>query len=418
MCVGNSISKVTENGRKNNLWYQDLTSQIISTKNTLFLKRYKIDLNAAYQMNNRRLQTDENMAAFEMVDMDMNTLSYEAKAYLPSTESSEYIIGIQGADKTNKNHRAPNHVIPNAHVSDFSVFGLVQKTFFDKLETQAGARYDYRYISTDAETNKDAVNKNFGNISGSLGATYRITESFLLRANLASAYRTPNIAELTENGMHGTRYEQGSSALRSQRNYEADLSAHYHSKYIIADISGFYNRINNYIYISPTSDSTASGSRIYRYLQTDSKIYGSELSVDIMPMDWLDVNTSYSYLIGKQDNGSYLPFIPQNKLKFEVTFKKRKMAFFRNPFFKIGGLYAAKQDNPAMFETKTDNYFLMNAGIGTEIKVENQIISLAIQANNILNETYIDHLSTLKDMGYNDIGRNISVNLKIPFGLK
>ncbi|MFW6276020.1 MAG: hypothetical protein ACOC2M_05255, partial [bacterium] len=75
-------------------------------------------------------------------------------------------------------------------------------------------------------------------------------------------------------------------------------------------------------------------------------------------------------------------------------------------------------NNPAMFETESDSYFLLNAGIGTEIKWANQMISLSFQANNLLNETYIDHLSTLKGMGYYNIGRNVSVNLKVPFGIK
>lgn len=247
MCVGDAVALTTENGRKNKIWYQDLTNHIISTRNSLFFGKYKIDLNAAYQMNNRRLQTDENKPAFEMVDMDLNTFSYEVKTYLPSTENSEYIIGLQGAKKTNRNNEAPNHVLPNADVNDFSGFGLAQFTFFEKLKAQAGIRYDYRAISTEAETNKEAVDIDYGNVSASAGATYEVKESFLLRANIASAYRTPNIAELTQNGMHGARYEQGNPDLTSQRNYEADISAHYHSNYVMVDISGFYNHVNNYI---------------------------------------------------------------------------------------------------------------------------------------------------------------------------
>ena len=418
MCVGYAATLTTENGRKNKLWYQDLTNHIISTRNTLFHGKYKIDLNAAYQMNNRRLQTDENKPFFEMVDMDLNTFSYEVKTYLPSTANSEYIAGLQGANKTNRNNKAPNHVLPDANVNDFSVFGLAQHTFFKKMKAQAGIRYDFRSISTEAETNKEAVNTDYGNVSASLGATYEINKNFLLRTNIASAYRTPNIAELTENGMHGVRYEQGNSELKSQRSYEADLSAHFHSKFVMVDVSGFYNRINDYIFIAPTDDTIASGDKIYRYSQTNSEIYGGELAIDVLPIDWLNFKTTYGYLIGKQDNGSYLPFIPQNKLRFELKFQKQKLSFLKNTFFKVGGLFAAKQNNPAMFETKTDSYFLLNAGIGTDIKWANQMVFLSVQANNLLNETYIDHLSTLKGMGYYNIGRNISVNLKIPFGIK
>ncbi len=418
MCVGDVVTLTTENGRKNKLWYQDLTNHIISTRNTLFLGKFKIDLNAVYQMNNRRLQTDEDKPFFEMVNMDLNTFSYEVKTYLPSTANSEYIIGLQGANKTNRNNEAPNHVLPDVDVNDFSVFGLTQHTFFKKLKTQAGIRYDFRSISTEAETNKEAVNTDYGNVSASLGATYEVNKNILLRTNFASAYRTPNIAELTQNGMHGARYEQGNSELKSQRNYEADLSAHFHSKFVMVDISGFYNSINDYIFIAPTADTIDNGDKIYRYSQINSEIYGGELSIDVLPVDWLNFKTSYTYLIGKQDDGSYLPFIPQNKLRIELKFQKQKLAFLKNTFFKVGGLFAAKQNNPAMFETKTDSYFLLNAGIGTEIKWANQMISLSVQANNLLNETYIDHLSTLKEMGYYNIGRNISINLKIPFGIK
>ncbi|MEA3495452.1 MAG: TonB-dependent receptor [Bacteroidota bacterium] len=418
MCVGTAVPLTIENGRENKFWYQDLTNHIISTRNTLFFKKYKVDLNAAYQMNNRRLQTDENMPFFEMVDMDLNTFSYEVKTYLPSTANSEYIVGLQGANKTNRNNEAPNHILPDADVNDFSVFGLAQYTFFEKMKAQAGIRYDFRSISTEAEINKEAVNTDYGNVSASLGATYKINKNILLRTNLASAYRTPNIAELTQNGMHGARYEQGNPNLKSQRSYEADLSTHFHSKYVMVDISCFYNSINDYIFIAPTDDTIASGDKIYRYSQTNSGIYGGELAIDVMPFDWLNFQTSYAYLIGKQDNGNYLPFIPQNKLRVELKFQKQNLAFLKNPFLKVGGLLASKQNNPAMFETETDSYFLLNAGIGTEIKWANQMVSLSVHANNLLNETYIDHLSTLKGMGYYNIGRNISVNLKIPFGIK
>jgi iron complex outermembrane receptor protein len=212
--------------------------------------------------------------------------------------------------------------------------------------------------------------------------------------------------------------EQGNSDLKSQRNYEADISVHYHSKYVMVDISGFYNHVNDYIFIAPTNDTIASGDKIYRYSQSNAELYGTELSIDVLPINWLNLKTSYAYLVGKREKGSYLPFIPQNKLRFEIKFQKQKLAFLKNNFFKVGGLFAAKQNNPAMFETETDSYFLLNAGIGTNIKWANQMVALSVQANNLLNKTYIDHLSTLKGMGYYNIGRNISINLKIPFGIK
>jgi iron complex outermembrane receptor protein len=186
----------------------------------------------------------------------------------------------------------------------------------------------------------------------------------------------------------------------------------------MADISGFYNRIQDYIYISPTGETSSGGYDIYQYSQNDAKLYGGEAGISLLPVGWIEASANYSYLIGKQDNGSYLPFIPANKFRIELKLKKKRIDFLNNPYFKIGGLYACKQSNPSDFETETDDYFILNAGAGAEIKWDNQFIFLSVQANNLLNEMYIDHLSTLKSMGYHNIGRNISINMKVPFSVK
>ena len=416
MSVGNV--KSLERGRNLDYWYQDLTSHLISSRNTLFLNDYKVDVNLAYQLNNRKLQTDDSTAAFEMVDMDLNTFSYEVKTHFPSTDKTEYVFGLQGSSQTNRNHEAPSHVIPDADVNDISVFGLLQHTFAEKIKTQVGLRYDYRSITSEEETNKEAIDTDYGNISGSLGATYPINDNFLLRANLASAYRTPNIAELTQNGYHGTRFEVGNPDLDTQRSYEGDLSFHFHTGVLMVDVSGFYNRINDYIYIAPTNKSLDNGDTVYQYSQTDSKLYGGEFIVNYTPIEWLNINTTYAYLIGKEDSGNYLPYIPQNKVRFDVKLQKEKIGKLHNPYFKIGGLLAEDQNNPSIYETETDGYFLLNAGIGTQLKIGDGIINVSVQANNLLNETYIDHLSTLKDLNYNNIGRNIIATIKIPFTVR
>jgi iron complex outermembrane receptor protein len=44
-------------------------------------------------------------------------------------------------------------------------------------------------------------------------------------------------------------------------------------------------------------------------------------------------------------------------------------------------------------------------------------MSFNISATNLLDNKYIDHLSTLKEVTLFNPGRNISFNLKIPFGV-
>ncbi|MFH1319422.1 MAG: TonB-dependent receptor [Bacteroidota bacterium] len=434
MCVPEVFSLVTEKGRKNKYWYQDLSNHVISSKNTLFLGNFKIGANVACQFNNRQLQTVDLTA----VNMDLNTLSYELKTYLPSNEKSEYIIGFQGANKQNRNNEAPNHVLPDFNVDDISFFGLAQYTFFNKLTAQAGLRYDYRNIFVpeqeksvhfhEAEEEEhgeehelmEELKSNYNNVSASMGATYQLNEKILFRANFASAYRTPNIAELTQDGMHGARYEQGSRDLTSQRSYETDISIHYCSKHTTFDFAIFDNQIKNYIFLAPTSDTTGSGIDIYRYSQTNAELYGGEAGIHIHPhlLHWLHFKSTFSYVIGTQEDNSYLPFIPAPKIRIELRAEKEKLAFLHKAFIKIGTLMAFDQENPAMFETESAGYALLNLGIGGSIKWTKQMISIGIYANNLLDEKYFDHLSTLKPMNVYNQGRNISVCVKVPFNIK
>ena len=85
---------------------------------------------------------------------------------------------------------------------------------------------------------------------------------------------------------------------------------------------------------------------------------------------------------------------------------------------KVGAVLAQKQDKPSQFETLTEGYSLLNAGLGFKIKVKNQLISISVQANNISDTKYFDHLYTLKSLGIYNMGRNISFSVHIPIGLK
>jgi iron complex outermembrane recepter protein len=122
-------------------------------------------------------------------------------------------------------------LLPDASILNNSLFFLIQKKFFDKLNFQTGLRYDNRSIETDPvgmpvqDDYRGAIEKHYNSLSGSVGATYNVSKEFLLRANFASAYRTPNLAELTSNGQHETRYEIGDQNLVTRRNHMKRISA-------------------------------------------------------------------------------------------------------------------------------------------------------------------------------------------------
>jgi iron complex outermembrane receptor protein len=301
---------------------------------------------------------------------------------------------------------------------------LLQRTFFEKLKLQTGFRYDYRTLASeavgyiDSATYRAALDKSFGSFSGSIGATWQLSEELLFRANVASAYRAPNLAELTSNGPHETRYEMGENSLVSEKSYEADLGMHYHAENLTIDLACFYNRVNDFIYIAPTGTMSSEGLPIYQYMQNDSRLYGGEAGVHIHPktIEWLHLEGTFSTVTGVQDNGNYLPFIPASKVNLEARAEKEKLLFLSEVFVSIRSGTAFSQDNIAPDETATSGYTLFDLTFGGNLKVQKQMVSIVLSANNLFDTKYIDHLSTLKEVGMYNPGRNIAFMLRVPFG--
>jgi len=419
-----AIEAITERGRKNEIWYQEFNTHLLSSQNKLYLGAMKLEVNSAYQ--NTELTHFGDVNEIEL-QMRLATLTYEAKLHLPSNENSEYIIGFQGLNQTNTNiNNRETLLLPDATTNNYAIFGLVQHTFFEHLKLQAGGRYDYKTISTigigspgEEFSYRPALDLNYGSFSGSLGATYNFSEELLLRANFAAGYRTPNLAELSSNGPHELRYEIGDQNLVPEKSYESDLNLHFHKENFTFDIAGFYNVLNNYIFIAPSGDTTTTGYEIFRYKQANSVLFGGEAGLHLHPksIKWLHFETTYASVVGKQNNGDYLPFIPAHKVRVELRAEKEDWLFLHKAFVMANTSIALDQDNAAPDETTTPGYTLVDFSVGGMIKVSKQLLSISLSANNIFDVKYIDHLSTLKEVNFNNPGRNISLHLKIPFGI-
>jgi len=419
MSVPGLDTLVNGQDRDNEMWYQDLDNHMVLSKNTFYLDPVKIDADFSLQSNHRQLVTMQQTP----VDMRMNTWSADVKARYEFNGYSDLIVGVQAVRKDNDNGDAINRVLPDHQVRDVGVFGLLQYSASQKLKTQAGFRWDHRNINIPGQPRTGRENserlapldRSYGDVSGSLGATYRLNSTMLLRANLSSGYRTPNVAELTQQGLHGNRFEEGNRTLGSQNNYEADLSFHYHCCHALLDVSGYYNHVNDYIYLAPAGESTPEGYEIYRYSQDDARLYGGEVRFEIRPVEWFDATATYSKTIGEQQDGANLPFIPQDKLQAGVRLESGPWAFFRTLYTGVETTYAFEQDRPSRFETSTDAYFLVDLTLGGEMEIAGRRLQLGISVDNLMDEAYIHHLSTLKPLQYRNMGRNIVFSLKIPF---
>ena len=420
-----AIAETGERGRNNKIWYQEFTTHMIASQNKIYLGRCKLDINAAYQNTELIHFAGEDTVELQM---GLTTLTYETRLHLPSGERSEYMIGLQGFNQMNANlNNRETILLPDALSGNYSAYGLLQHEFFKKLKLQTGLRYDYRTMQTEASGSspdsagyRPALDKSYGSFSGSLGATMDLTKTLLLRANFAAAYRTPNLAELTSNGLHELRYETGDPGLVPENAFEADLSLHFHSRNLTMDVAGFYNLINHYIYIAPTGDTTSDGIGIYQYRQSDSRLYGGEAGLHFHParLEWLHCETTYAQVIGMQGSGEYLPFVPAAKLNAVLRAEAEKLGFFRKAMISFSSTTAFRQNRTAPDESATPAYTLLDFSMGAGFRIQEQILSFRIAVNNIFDTRYQDHLSTLTEVDFFNPGRNISLTLKVPFGIK
>ena len=412
---------ITERGRSVDIDSQNLTSHVLSSQNTFRLGNQKLYVNAALQQT---VLAHINSFAEKNIEMRLRTLTYEAKWKSPLGTDFENIFGFQGYNQTNRNiNDRTITLLPDADVNTYSVFNLLQYDGIDKLKVQGGLRYDLKYLSTESIGNvsdfnyRPEVDKDYNSVSGSVGLTYKLSDFTFIRANIASAFRTPNIPELTSNGPHEAIYELGNADLLPEKSMEYDVSMHYHKGDFTVDLAGFYNNIKDYIYIAPTGETSVVSLPIYQFTQSDAMLYGSEFGVHYHPksLKLLHLESTFSNVIGQKDDETYLPFIPANRLTFDVMIQPEQWGKIYKPFVAVETSHHFEQNKVADNEDITSTYTLMDINLGATLHWKKQDINLGLSVQNVFDKLYIDHLSVLKEANYYNPGRNFVLTLNVPF---
>jgi len=417
--------------------YQGLTTKMVSLNNTIFLNSSKISSTFGYTKNNRNEFEDEHEEdehegeehegeehdehAEAALQLELDTYSYDVKWHLPQFKNVEAVVGVQGMYQENRNY-GEEILIPNADINDAGIFATAMHTF-NNNSIQGGIRFDYRNISTqyhevphDDEIHIfDAIDKSFNNVSASLGYKTVIFNKITSRINLASGFKAPNLAELTSNGVHhgSNRFELGNNDLTQEKNYQSDISFEYKTDHFELVANGFYNSINDYIFIAPTGE-IEDDFEVYSYTQDNAKLYGGEFGLHLHPhpLDWLHLHSNFEMVIGKQDNGDYLPLIPANKVTNTIRAEFNKNNWLSKGFASATLESTFKQNKLSAYETKSDSYNLLNVGIGGTIKLNKLNFNVHLNVNNVLDKSYISHLSRLKADGVQNIGRNFITSIK------
>ena len=338
------------------------------------------------------------------LDMELETKSADIKLTMPQSENLNLVIGTNLLSQENKNF-GHEELIPDSEMSDFGLFALGQVDISENSQALIGVRYDSRSISS------ANISNDYSSFNGSIGLKKDFSNS-TLRLNLSSGFRAPNLIELFADGVHhgSFQYKRGNINLSAETSLQTDFSFQINNDDSLLSFDLFYNSINDYIYLSPSSE-FEDGFRVYNYLQQNAKLYGGEIHLNKQTsLSWLKYYSSIEYIFGESSDGEALPFI--SPLTFNQVFN---IDFGNDYSLEIDFIAKAKQGRVSIFEEETDGYTLLNLSGVWETYFLGNDLDVFWSVDNVFDREYYDHLSRLKTAGIHEMGRNISVGLKYNF---
>jgi iron complex outermembrane receptor protein len=435
--------------------------------NSFVIGSGRLNVLLGLQQNFRQEATDLKQGDFYNNYFFLNTVNYDARYIFAERNHFELSAGANGMQQNSQN-RGTAFVIPEYSIFDIGGFVIGKKQFNKKLSVSGGVRYDVRILNgkslwvdssgkrlsgpvPGAIADFTPYTSNFSGLSGSIGATYNFTDNFYGKINIARGYRAPTAAESGANGIHdGTPfYEIGDHNLKAESSLQIDATLGINSKDITAEIIGFVNNINNYIFAEKLhsvhgGDSIRNDPALaltpgpaFKYVQGNAVLTGGEAELNIHPSQfkWLHFDNSFSYVSAIQkdqpNSTKYLPFTPPAKYRGELKFICCNGEIIKNGYIKAGLDYYFEQ-NKVYYkygnETITPSYALINAGIGGDVYAHgNKLFSVFVYGSNLADAAYQSNMSRLKYTDENNVtgrigvfnmGRNISFKLLIPIDIK
>ena len=113
-----------------------------------------------------------------------------------------------------------------------------------------------------------------------------------------------------------------------------------------------------------------------------------------------------------------LPFTPAPNAFAELEYRfRRTTGRLVDARFFINTKTALAQNRVSRNEIKTPAYKIVGAGISAKFKTSSNVIELVLQAHNLLDTKYFNHISFYRKLEIPEPGRNIQILIKIPLSL-
>jgi len=325
-------------------------------------------------------------------------------------------MGVAGM-RSDFENRGIETLIPNSVSRGAAIYGFEQATF-GSVTTTVGARWDYRDLSVESDNvlGLTAQERDWQAVTGSAGVLWRIRKPVAVVANVARGFRAPAAPDLFANGFHeGTRaYERGNPSLAVETSLNTELGLRLDGSHISAEVTGFRNAIDDYIYLRPFG----TGGRAFDSLavaQGDAVLLGAEARAAWRATSWATATVSMDWVRGdNRTAGVPLTYVPPMRAVYGVTADRNSIWMLRKPYAKIGFESHGAQRRIDPRDVSTAGYTLVSLGIGGSVFTPRGLVVADIAVKNLTGTTYRDFMSRYKEFATGP-GRGITLRLSTDF---
>ena len=413
---------------------QHIEHELFRTKAYLVTgKKGKLSLTYARQYN-KRLEYDKHAPLNDsLANLNLPALQFELTTHTGEMiwehirmNSFKGSVGITGIYQGNTYEG--RFFIPNFRKIGAGAFWIENwRSKTKRWEVESGIRFDniyQRIFMWEGETIISPA-KNYMNVSGTLGAIYKMNERLVLRSNVGTAWRPPNVNELYSNGLHhgAASIEVGDSSLVTEKALNLSASAEYSGKKLTVVLDAYYKIINDFIYLKPTLTPTLTikgAFPTFVHDQVNAHLRGFDLTVNYSITPELKIISKASILRAyNQTMREHLVMMPADRFENSLEYNFKDSKSFTNTYVSISALSVLKQTRVpenSDYAAPPEGYTLLNLSAGMDIPMKRNAISIGVSINNLLNTRYRDYMNRFRYFA-DEMGRNISVRATVPFTL-
>jgi len=391
--------------------------------------RAQLQVDYGYQHNDRREFDNHGPLATRdrpAFGLGLTTYTLDVRAKHAPIGPMIGTFGVSGMRQGNVT-TGKSFLIPQYRLYTGAVYGT-EEILLDRWTFSAGARYDARwqriYPYRDQGIISPDERRTYSDYSGSLGATYQLTEDWSIAGTVGRAWRAPNVSERFSQGVHhGTaQYEIGDSSLVPERSVNVDATLRHVGDRMQLEVSGFQNRIADYIYLRPRAPVLTIRGAFpgFNYAHTDALLRGFDASAEVAVAPRLSLQATASLVRGTdRANGDPLYDMPADRLTAALRYSASGSARIDRPYLELGTTLVRKQDQVppvTVYRLPTAGYGLLNAEVGAaQLHLFGTPLTASLAVRNLLGKRYRDYLSRYK-LFVDEPGRDVVLRLEVPLG--